>query len=146
MLKTVPVKIKLFDSTLPLPTYHSKLAAGFDLYARLDMTIDPGEIKIVPGNIALEIPPDYWILLTARSSLQKRGLQLANGIGVFDADYCGDDDEVGLILRNFSAQTVTIKKGERLAQAILIPRLKAQFTLVAKLENQNRGGIGSTGK
>jgi dUTP pyrophosphatase len=145
MSQKIPVKIKLFDKALPLPTYHSALAAGFDLYARLDITIAPGEIQIVPSNIALEIPPEYWLLLTGRSSLQKRGLQLANGIGVIDADYCGEKDEVCLILRNFSQTPAIIKKGERLAQAVLIPRLTADFTQVEKLENPDRGGIGSTG-
>lgn len=145
MLK-VPVKIKLFDPTLPSPQYHSPLAAGFDLYARQNTIIKPQEIVAVPTNIALEIPPNFWLLLAARSSLQKLGLQLINGIGVIDADYCGNDDEIKIILRNFSPQKITLKKGDRLAQAILIPRLQANFTQVEKLTSPNRGGIGSTGK
>jgi dUTP pyrophosphatase len=145
-MQKIPVKIKLFDSTLPLPQYHSPLAAGFDLYTRKDTIIKPQEIALVPTNIALQPPPDFWFLLAARSSLQKLGLQLVNGIGVIDPDYCGNDDEIKIILRNFSPKKITLKNGERLAQAILIPRFQAQFIPTSKLTSSNRGGIGSTGK
>lgn len=144
-MQNVPVKIKLFDPSLPLPAYQTTGAAAFDLYSRLSVTIQPGTAEQVPTNIAIQLPSDFWLLVAARSSLYKRGLQLINGIGVIDADYCGNDDEIMIILRNFSDTPVTINPGERIAQGIIIPRTQAQFTVTAHLECANRGGFGSTG-
>ena len=142
----VPVKIKLFDPELPVPEYKTADAAGFDLYARENMTVEAGKVVMVPLNIALEIPTNYWLLIAARSSLYKKGLHLINGVGVGDPDYCGDTDEYRLLVHNFSSEDVKITRGERLAQGILMPRLQADFELVKSLaHNQNRGGIGSTG-
>jgi dUTP pyrophosphatase len=144
-MPTIPINVKRFDPTLPLPQYHSSLAAGFDFYAREDTTIPSHQTVLVPANLALQIPPDFWLLIAARSSLQKRGLQLINGVGVIDADYCGNDDEISLILHNFTAQNTHIKKGERLAQGILMPLYRAEFTPVDHLDTPNRGGFGTTG-
>ena len=145
MSSAIPVKIKLFDPTLPLPAYQTNQAAGFDLYSRLDMEIPAQQIAYVPLNLAFEFSAHYWLLLAARSSLHKKGLQLVNGIGVGDADFCGNTDEYQAILCNFTPQTVKISRGERLVQGILIPATQAKFTAVAQLKNPSRGGIGSTG-
>ena len=146
LVPSVQVKIKLFDPTLPLPQYQSSGAAGFDLYSRVNLEIPAHTTQIIPLNIALEVPNEYWILIAARSSLHKRGLHLANNVGVGDPDYCGDQDEYQLILHNSSDQSVKIIKGERLAQAIIMPRILADFEQVTSLTSPNRGGIGSTGK
>ena len=146
-MSKIPVKIKLFDSQLPLPAYQTPGAAGFDLYARTQVEVEPGAVTAIPLNIALEIPADYWLLLTARSSLYKKGLHLINGVGVGDSDYCGDNDEYKLLVHNFTQEKVTVEKGERLAQGILMPWLVADFEKVENLaKNQDRGGIGSTGR
>ncbi|MBQ6450255.1 dUTP diphosphatase [bacterium] len=144
-MQQVPVKIKLFDHSFPMPAYQTAGAAAFDLYARIDATLAPDQILPMPTNIAVQIPEDYWLLVAARSSLYKRSLNLVNDIGIIDTDYCGDNDEITIILHNFGQQTVHIKAGERLAQGILVPRLQAQFTQVEHLESANRGGFGSTG-
>jgi len=144
-MQNVPVKIKLFDPSLPLPAYQTSGAAAFDLYSRETVTIAPSEAAQIPTNIAIELPPDFWLLVAARSSLYKRGLQLINGIGVIDADFCGNDDEIKVILRNFSDTSITITPGERIAQGVIIPRTQAQFTIVPELSRANRGGFGSTG-
>ena len=144
-MQQVPVKIKLFDEHFPVPAYQTTGAAAFDLYTRLDATFRPGQALQVPTTIAIQLPPDFWLMVAARSSLYKRGLQLVNGVGVIDADFCGNDDEISIILRNFSDHDVTIQAGERLAQGIIIPRTQAQFTPVVQLECANRGGFGSTG-
>lgn len=140
------VKIKLFDPLLPLPEYKSSGAAALDLYSRLDMTINSGEVAYVPLNIALQIPEGYFVLLSARSSLQKKGLMMANGIGIGDYDYRGDGDEYKAALYNFSKQAVQIEKGERLVQMIILKREKIDLEKLDIFEADNRGGFGSTGK
>jgi len=140
------VKIKLFDSLLPLPEYKSGGAAAIDLYSRLEMTINPGEVSLVPLNVALQIPEDYFVLLSARSSLQKKGLMMANGVGIGDYDYRGDGDEYKAALYNFSKQAVQIEKGERLVQMIILKREKIDLEKLDIFEADNRGGFGSTGK
>lgn len=139
------IKIKYFDKSLPKINFQSKKAAGFDLYSRIDLKVKPHEVVYVPLNVAFQFSGDFWLMITARSSLQKRGLMMANGIGVGDADYCGNEDEYRAILFNFSKKVVKIKKGERLVQGILRKKHLVDFEEVEFLENENRGGIGSTG-
>lgn len=139
------VKIKLFDSSLPLPEYKSSGAAALDLYSRLDITINPGEVVYVPLNVALQVPENYFVLLSARSSLQKKGLMMANGIGIGDYDYRGDGDEYKAALYNFSKQTVQIEKGERLVQMIVLQREKINLEKLEIFDSSDRGGFGSTG-
>jgi len=140
------LKLKLFDATLPLPAYQTKGAAGFDLYSRESVTIPPHQVKKVPLNVAVELPPGYWALVAARSSLYKKGVSLANGIGVGDADYCGDNDEYHAALLNFTDQPQAIERGERIVQMIIMPMTQVEIESVEHLGNQDRGGFGSTGK
>lgn len=140
------LKIKRFDKSLPLPAYQSKGAAAFDLVARIDATIEPGEVIRVPLNIAIQLPKSHWALVSARSSLHKKGLMMANGIGVGDEDYCGPDDEYQAALLNFTKEPVQVKKGERLAQMIIMHREPVEFVELEDFESENRGGFGSTGK
>jgi dUTP pyrophosphatase len=140
------IKIKRFDTTLPLPEYKTQGAAAMDLCARETVTIEPQTVGYVPLNIALEVPQDYWVLLSARSSLHKKGLVPANGIGVGDSDYCGDDDEYRAALFNFTQKKVVVERGERVTQIIILPREKIEFTEVKKMSAKNRGGFGTTGK
>lgn len=139
------LKIKRFDQTLPLPEYKTDRAAALDLYARVETIIPPQKISYVPLNIAVELPKDHWALLAARSSLHKRGLMMANGIGVGDEDFCGDNDEYRAVLFNFTDQEVVVKKGERIVQLIILSREKVEIEGVVELGNKDRGGIGSTG-
>ncbi|MCD8484858.1 dUTP diphosphatase [Candidatus Woesebacteria bacterium] len=140
------LKIKLFDSTLPVPEYQTNGAVAFDLYARETTVIPSGAVAKVPLNVAIELPEGHWALLAARSSLHKKSLQLANGIGVGDADFCGDNDEYQAALRNFSTQDVTVEKGERIVQMIILPYARVDIDVVESLGNDDRGGFGSTGK
>lgn len=137
--------VKRFDASLPLPEYKTAGAAGLDLVARLDVTIEPQSVGYVPLNIALELPAGYFALLAARSSLHKKGLMLANGIGVGDYDYRGDGDEYTAALYNFSQQTVAVTRGERLVQLLILPVARVQISEKHQLQNENRGGFGSTG-
>ena len=140
------VKLKLFDKSLPVPQYQTEKAAAIDLYSRVNVTLPPLAVTRVPLNVALQIPDDHFVLITARSSLYKKGLMMANGVGVGDADYCGDDDEYQAPLYNFTSQPVVVKKGERLVQIMVLPRSKVNIELVSKLSHPSRGGFGSTGK
>lgn len=140
------IKIKRFDKLLPLPEYKTGGAAAFDLYARTDVTIPSHKVGYIPLNIAIQMPEGYWALMSARSSLHKRGLTPANGIGVGDWDYRGDGDEYMAAVYNFTDQDVLIEKGERVYQMMVLEREQVEFEELDKFETKNRGGFGSTGK
>ena len=142
------IAVKKLDERAVLPTYGSEFAAGADLYAVLDeeLTILPGETKLVKTGLAMEIPEGYAGLIYARSGLAaKRGLAPANKVGVVDADYRG---EVMVALHNHSTQPQTIAPMERIAQLVVAPFLKAEFVQADELEATVRGagGFGSTGR
>ncbi len=139
------MKIKLFDTTMPLPKYQTAGAAGFDLYARETVEIPAREVRRVPLNVAIELPEGYWALMAARSSLHKKGVQLVNGIGVGDLDFRGDQDEYQAALLNFTDKTQIIERGERLVQMIILPYKQVELEQVKSLGNDDRGGFGSTG-
>jgi dUTP pyrophosphatase len=141
----IKIKIKRFDKSLPLPAYKTKKAAALDLSARKNTTIPAGQVGYIPLNVALEVPANYWVLIAARSSLHKKGLMFANGIGIGDEDYCGDDDEYRAAVFNFTNKPVLITKGERVAQLIVLPRDKITLEEVKTLGNKSRGGFGTTG-
>ena len=142
------IAVKKLDERAVLPTYGSEFAAGADLYALTDgdLVFQPGETKFVRTGLAMEIPEGYAGLIYARSGLAcKRGLAPANKVGVVDSDYRG---EVMVALHNHSAVEQTISSGERIAQLVVAPFLKAEFTAVESLEKTERGegGFGSTGR
>lgn len=140
------IKIKRFDKSLPLPEYKTSGAAAFDLYARKDVTIPIHQVAYIPLNIAIQLPKGYWALISARSSLHKRGLTPANGIGVGDWDYRGDGDEYTAAVYNYTDRDVIIKKGERVYQMIILEREKVEFVECDKFMAKNRGSFGTTGR
>lgn len=142
------IKVKKLDERAMLPAYGSEYAAGADLYAVSDgaITFLPGETKFVHTGLAMEIPVGYAGLVYARSGLAtKRGLAPANKVGVIDADYRG---EIMVALHNHSEKEQTIESGERIAQLVVTPFLKAEYTEAESLSDTARGegGFGSTGK
>ena len=144
-MHVVTIKIKRFDKTLPLPMRQSKGAVCYDLCARVDTTIKARTFGFIPLNIATKLPDDYWVHVSARSSTHKLGLIMSNGIGVVDQDYCGNEDEYKFPVYNVTKQDVTINRGIRIAQMMVLPRIDINLQEVDKLENINRGGFGSTG-
>lgn len=141
----VPIK-KLREDAV-IPTYGSAYAAGADLYACIDAneTFEPGETKLIPTGLAMEVPAGYAGLIYARSGLaSKKGLAPANKVGVVDADYRG---EVMVALHNHSNVAVTIEPKERIAQLVITPYLTAHFEEMEELSETIRGegGFGSTG-
>ncbi len=142
------IAVKKLDERAILPTYGSAYAAGADLYALTDgeVAFAPGETKLIRTGLAMEIPEGYAGLIYARSGLaSKRGLAPANKVGVVDADYRG---EVMVALHNHSTKEQKIECGERIAQLVVTPFLKAEFDEAENLSDTVRGlgGFGSTGK
>src|SRR6185369_17335627 len=116
------LKIKRLDSTVPLPTYATEEAAGFDLAASQDVRLAPGQIALVPTGLVIEVPSGHFLAIFARSSTPlKRGLIVANGVGVIDPDYSGPNDEVMIQVLNVSDSDVKVSRGDRLAQGIVLP-------------------------
>lgn len=142
------VRIKKLNSEAVVPTYGSEFSAGADLYAceTEDITIAPGETRLIHTGLSFEIPEGFGGFIYARSGLAtKKGLAPANKVGVIDADYRG---EVMVSLHNHSAEAQTVSPGERVAQLVIAPFLKAEFTVAEELSDTVRGsgGFGSTGK
>lgn len=141
------IAVKKLDERAVLPTYGSQYAAGADLYAVADeeLVFAPGETKLVKTGLAMEIPEGYAGLIYARSGLaSKRGLAPANKVGVVDSDYRG---EVMVALHNHSNSEQKVAPGERIAQLVVTPFLKASFIQAETLQDTVRGegGFGSTG-
>ena len=139
------VKIKRIDKSLPLPTYQTSGSVGFDIYSREDMEIKPREIALIPGNIIVETPAGYMLLVALRSSTpRKKGLIKPHGIGVIDNDYCGEGDEIKVQVYNNTDNVVKVDKGERVAQGIFVKVDKFEWEEVDMM-GKARGGFGSTG-
>ncbi|HEX2037391.1 MAG TPA: dUTP diphosphatase [Chloroflexota bacterium] len=139
------VKIKRFDPTLPIPSYQSKGAACVDLYAREEVTIPPGSVGYVFLNVALEIPEGCWVLVAARGSTHRHGLLPVQGVGIGDWDFRGDDDEYRAAFYNFTSEPVTVARGTRIAQMMVMRYEPIEFEEVTHLHPKNRGSYGSTG-
>ena len=139
------IKIKRFDKELPLPKRQTEGAAAFDLTAREAVTIAPSAIGYVPLNVAIETPPDHFLLIAARSGTHKKGIMLANGLGIIDPDYSGNDDEIKAVYFNFSASQVAIEKGERIAQGTFVKISHPEWEELDEMPNKTRGGFGTTG-
>ena len=142
------VRVKLLRAGAKLPTYGSAEAAGADLYACLEnsLNIAPGETVFVPTGIALEVPRGCAGLVYARSGMAcKRGLAPANKVGVVDSDYRG---EITVVLHNHGTVAQTIENGERIAQFVITPVLTPVYEMAEELSDtqRNTGGFGSTGK
>jgi len=139
------VKIKRFDKSLPLPAYKTAGAAAFDLCSRVDITVPLHQVTIIPLNIAVEVPKGYHSILMSRSSTQQLGLTPANGIGLIDQDYCGDNDELHFAVINHTDHEIVIEKGTRLAQLLIQKTETIELLEVDHLESSDRGGFGTTG-
>ena len=142
------IKVKKLDDRAILPTYGSEFSAGADLYALTDAEIKIAQRETVLRHtgISIEIPVGYGGFIYARSGLStKRGLAPANKVGVIDADYRG---EIMVPLYNQSSEVQTVSSGDRIAQLVIAPFLKAEFELCDELDETSRGdsGFGSTGK
>jgi dUTP pyrophosphatase len=140
------LKIRRLDPTIPLPTYGTDEAAGFDLAAAHDVRVPPGQIALVRTGLVIQVPTGHFLGILARSSTPlKRGLMVANGMGVIDPDYSGPNDEVMVQLLNITSTEVQVTRGDRLAQAIVLQTPRVSWDEVTEIREATRGGFGSTG-
>jgi dUTP pyrophosphatase len=140
------LKIRRLDSTVSLPSYGTSEAAGFDLAAADDLVVAPRQIALVRTGLVIEVPTGYFLAIVARSSTPlKRGLIVANGVGVIDPDYSGPNDEVMIQVMNVTESEVRIRRGDRLAQGIVLPAPRIAWEEVSEIRDVTRGGFGSTG-
>ncbi|MCQ2454812.1 MAG: dUTP diphosphatase [Clostridia bacterium] len=139
---------KKLNENAVVPTYGTEFSAGADLYALIEdgnIQIAPNETYLVHTGIALEIPKGFGGFIFARSGLStKKGLAPANKVGVIDSDYRG---EIMVPLYNQSKSIQTVENGERIAQIVFLPFVKADFIETDELGDTKRsvGGFGSTG-
>jgi dUTP pyrophosphatase len=132
---------------VPLPAYQTAGSAGLDLCAALPepVRLEPGERRLIPAGLCLEIPPGYEGQVRPRSGLALRhGITVLNSPGTIDSDYRG---ELGIVLINHGAVAVEIAPLDRIAQLVIAPLATAQFELAMSLSDTGRagGGYGSTG-
>jgi dUTP pyrophosphatase len=132
---------------LALPAYATEHSAGMDLLAAISEAkiLKPGERALIPTGLALALPDGYEAQIRPRSGLAlKNGISLVNSPGTIDADYRG---EIGIIIINHGTEAFTIERGTRIAQMVIAPYTRAQFSEVLELPTSDRGtgGFGSTG-
>jgi dUTP pyrophosphatase len=140
------LRVTRLRPSVPLPAYATRGSAAFDLAAAEDIEIGPREIKLVGTGLVVAVPEGYFLGIFARSSTPlKRGLMVANGVGVLDSDYCGPTDELKIQLFNCTDAPIAIKAGERLAQAIVLQSPRVEFE-EGDATGPARGGFGSTGR
>jgi dUTP pyrophosphatase len=135
------------NTDLVLPTYQSESAAGMDIAAAIvePLALASGQISLIPTGFAVAIPDGYELQIRPRSGLAIRhGITIINSPGTIDADYRG---EVRIGLVNLGHESYTINRGDRIAQMILAPVMRAKFEVVQELEETGRagGGFGHTG-
>lgn len=131
---------------LDLPRYETPGAAGMDLRADEPFALAPGERRLVPTGLAVELPPGHEGQVRPRSGLAARhGLGMVNAPGTIDADYRG---EIGVLLVNHGRDPVSFARGERIAQLVVAPVVQADIEVADELSDTGRGsgGFGSTGK
>lgn len=139
------LKVKKLNENTTIPAYQSEGASGFDLHASESSEIPAGAVCAVKTGLAFEIPRGFEIQVRPRSGLAfKNGIGVLNTPGTIDSDYRG---EVMVILFNFGKENFQIKKGDRIAQAVLSQVFQADLVLSDFLDSTTRGekGFGSTG-
>lgn len=163
--RIIEIPVEFVGENIQFPNYSTLGAAGADVYAIEDVTINPGQTKIVKTGLKMEIPYGYAVLVQMRSGLAaKTKLRLANSLGLIDSDYRG---EIGVILENTEpnikdfkydnngnvigilyGQSYTISKGDRIAQLRLVEVPRMKFVKIDSVNETDRGegGYGSTGK
>lgn len=150
MEQSITVKIEQLSEAkdLDLPKYMSKGAAGMDLYANVmeEVTLHPGEIKLISTGIKIALPDGYEAQIRPRSGLAlKYGIGFPNSPGTIDADYRG---EIKVIMTNWGSEDFIIRRGDRIAQMVINKVEIAEWEVVTTLEDTERGngGFGHTGK
>ena len=142
------LEVKKLREDAIIPTRGSAKSSGLDLYAVEDVEIELGQTKLVKTGVAFGIPEGYEIQVRPRSGLSlKTGLRICNSPGTVDQDYTGECAVIMQLLPNNNVVSYTIKRGDRIAQAILCPVIIPELVEVEELGATDRGsnGFGSTG-
>jgi dUTP pyrophosphatase len=143
----VRLKFKRLDRAVDLPSFAKEGDAGLDLRSNEDVTVKPGDRALVPTGLAVAIPPGHAGLVLPRSGLASRhGLTLANAPGLIDAGYRG---EIIVAVVNLDREdAVDIRRGDRIAQLLVVPFAQVEPVEVPELPGSDRGGggFGSTGR
>jgi dUTP pyrophosphatase len=140
------LRVRRLDPTVPLPSYGTSEAAGFDLASAHDVIVGPRQIALIRTGLVIEVPAGHFLGIFARSSTPlKRGLIVANGVGVVDPDYSGPTDEIMIQVWNITDADVAVRKGDRLAQGIVLPSPRVTWEEVEEVRDVARGGFGATG-
>lgn len=146
-MKQIEVLVTRLDDSIPLPAYAKGGDAGADITTRIEITLAPGERALVPTGISIALPDGYAAFVHPRSGLAiKHGVSLVNAPGTIDAGYRG---ELQCILINHDLkESITFKKGDRIAQLVIQKVERATFIEVTDLPGSGRGiaGFGSTGR
>lgn len=136
-----------FDKELPTLFREDEGNAGFDLFARLqeDLVIQPGEVVMIPLNLAIKMPAFVVGLLFQRSSTyNKWGIKLTNSVGVIDSTYSGNKDEWCGQFKNETDAPVTVRRGDKICQAVFLPLFQFTPVEVDTMESVDRGGFGTS--
>jgi dUTP pyrophosphatase len=140
------VKVKTLSALAQLPTYATSGSACFDIATVSDgVDITPGASAVLKTDLAFEIPPGHVMMVYSRSGHGfKNGVRLANGTGVIDSDYRG---ELMVKLHNDGNRVFSVNRGDRIAQAMIVPVAQVAFEHTTELTDTARGagGFGSTG-
>ena len=146
-MKNLQVLITRLDESIPLPSYAKGGDAGADIVSRIDITLKPGERALVPTGISIALPDGYAAFVHPRSGLAiKHGVTMVNAPGTVDAGFRG---ELQCIMINHDPlESITFKKGDRIAQLVIQKVERAEFVEVKDLPGSGRGtgGFGSTGR
>jgi dUTP pyrophosphatase len=141
------VPIHRLSPGVEIPRRATAGSAGFDLAASEDITVPPGAVALVPTGLVIQVPAGHFLGVFARSSTPlKRGLMVANGVGVVDSDYCGPADEIKIQVINVTPAPVEVRRGDRLAQGVILSFAPAEFVEAETVTAATRGGFGSTGE
>jgi dUTP pyrophosphatase len=143
----IHIKLLKKDHPISLPQYMTEGSSGMDLFASLEkeVTLEPGERKLIPTGISVAIPEGFEGQIRPRSGLAvQKGIGIVNGPGTIDADYRG---EIGVLLINFGKEPFTIRHGDRIAQMVISQVFRATLEEVDDLPPSRRqgGGFGHTG-
>lgn len=142
-MKTIHVPIQLMEG-MSLPEYATPGSVGVDLQSVEEMQIPPGVTRTVSTGLRVAIPEGFEMQIRSRSGLALKGIVVANAPGTIDSDYRG---EIKVILVNLSASTFNVRVGDRIAQGVFAPVVRAEFEPrdVLPATVRGDGGFGSTG-
>ena len=139
------IRITRLRDDVALPCYATDGSAAFDLAPAETVAVPAQQTVLAPTGLVIQTPLGYALIIAPRSSLfRKKGLRLGNTVGIIDQDFCGPQDELFISLWNPTDETVTVEKGERIAQGMFVAIARADWD-EGPATARSRGGLGSTG-